>query len=234
MAIRILLILVTSYILGSIPFGLILVKLSTGKDLRQIESGRTGGTNAGRAAGFWIGFLTAFFDGLKAALTVWIARALTPNLIWMEVFAPLVAVIGHNYSVFLMERSTEGTFRLRGGAGGAPFVGGAFGIWPPSLAILVPIGALILYFVGYASVTTMSTALITTIVFTVRTLWFDAPWQYIAYGILGEMLLIWALRPNIHRLLSGNERLVGRRAKQLRQTPTSSSHSSSSSVSSSS
>ncbi len=233
MILKIFVTLIIAYLLGSIPVGLILVKLRTGKDLRQIESGRTGGTNAGRAAGFWVGFLTAFFDGFKAALAVWIARAFLPGLVWMEVFSPIFAIIGHNYSIFLMERSADGKLRLRGGAGGAPFVGGAFGIWPPSLFIILPIGALILYFIGYASVTTMSTALVALIVFAIRAIWFDAPWQYIFYGVLGELLLIWALRPNIRRLLDGNERLVGRRAKRLQSRANSPNHSSSSSVSSS-
>lgn len=233
MVLKILMICLISYLLGSIPVGLILVKLRTGKDLRQIESGRTGGTNAGRAAGFWVGFLTAFLDGLKAAIAVWIARLFVPNMIWMEVFSPLLAVVGHNYSIFLIERSENGKVRLRGGAGGAPFVGGAFGIWPPSLLIIPPIGALILYFIGYASVTTMSTALIAAVIFAARAIWFNAPWQYVFYGILGEALLIWALRPNIRRLIRGNERLVGRRAKRLQQAVNSGDHSSSSSVSSS-
>ena len=48
------------YILGSIPFGLLIVKLKTGKDIREVESGRTGGTNAARAAGLGAGLLTAF------------------------------------------------------------------------------------------------------------------------------------------------------------------------------
>lgn len=233
MIVKILLLSLISYILGSIPVGLILVKLSTGKDLRQIESGRTGGTNAGRAAGFWVGFLTALLDGLKAAIAVWITRALLPNLTWMEVISPLLAVFGHNYSIFLLERSATGRLRLRGGAGGAPFVGGAFGIWPPSLLIIVPIGAFILFIIGYASLTTMSTALIAIAIFTIRAIWFDSPWQYIFYGVIGEILLLWALRPNIRRLLNGTERLVGLRAKRQRVSLNSNNHSSSSSVSSS-
>ncbi len=49
------LVLLVSYLSGSIPFGLLIVKLRTGKDIRQVESGRTGGTNAMRAAGVWAG-----------------------------------------------------------------------------------------------------------------------------------------------------------------------------------
>lgn len=212
MLMQILLVLLTSYLLGSIPFGLVLVRLSTGKDLRTIESGRTGGTNAGRAAGLWAGVATALLDGLKAAIAVFLARWLIPSSVWMQVFAPLLAIIGHNYSIFLYEKTPEGKIRLRGGAGGAPCAGGAFGLWMPSLIIILPVAALILYFIGYASLTTMSIALIASVIFAVRAIWFDAPWEYVVYGLLAELLLMWALRPNIRRLMNGTERIVGRRA----------------------
>jgi len=90
-------ILVASYILGSIPFGLIVVKLMTGKDVRTIASGRTGGTNAMRAAGLSAGILTAILDILKSASAVWLAQAITAN-VWMHILAPIAAILGHNYS----------------------------------------------------------------------------------------------------------------------------------------
>ncbi len=61
------------YLIGSIPFGMLIVKSKTGKDIRQVESGRTGGTNAVRAAGFWAGLLTAILDIAKGAASVWLA-----------------------------------------------------------------------------------------------------------------------------------------------------------------
>ena len=69
-------VLLLGYIIGSVPFGWLIVKLKTGKDIRTIESGRTGGTNALRAAGFWAGLLTAILDILKGAVAVWIARVI--------------------------------------------------------------------------------------------------------------------------------------------------------------
>jgi glycerol-3-phosphate acyltransferase PlsY len=66
--------LLASYLLGAIPFGLIIVRLKTGKDIRKVESGRTGGTNAGRAAGFWAGALTAVLDFLKSGVSVLLVR----------------------------------------------------------------------------------------------------------------------------------------------------------------
>ncbi len=205
-------VMLLAYLIGSIPFGLLIVKFSTGKDVRQIESGRTGGTNAMRAAGFWAGFGTAILDILKAAGVVWIARAVGVS-VWIEVFAPLAAILGHNYSIFLLERK-DGKLRLRGGAGGAASVGGALGLWGPSILIIFPVGFLIFFAVGYASITTMSVALIAMVIFAIRAWLGLSPWQYILYGLFAELLLVWALRPNIKRLLEGNERLHGWRAKE--------------------
>lgn len=212
--------LALSYIIGSIPFGLLIVRLRTGKDIRQVESGRTGGTNAMRAAGFGAGLATAVLDLLKAAVTVWLARAVfepgTATSIWVQTLAPICAVLGHNYSIFLAERTPEGRLRLRGGAGGAPATGGAFGLWPYSILIILPIGILILYWIGYASVATMSVAFVATLIFAYRA-WIGAsPWEYVVYGLATSVILIVALRPNIRRLLNGTERLVGYRAKRMR------------------
>ncbi len=198
-----------AYILGSIPFGLLIVKLKTGQDIRSIESGRTGGTNAMRAAGFWAGLLTAVLDILKGAASVWLAYWLAPEMRLFQVLAPIAAIVGHNYSIFLPERSENGRFlRLRGGAGGAPSVGGAFGLWATSILIIVPLGALIFFTVGIASVTTMSVALLAILIFGVRAWLGLTPWLDVLYGVLAEILLIWALRPNLQRLFTGQERIV--------------------------
>lgn len=201
-------ILIAAYLFGSIPFGLIVVKLMTGKDVRTIASGRTGGTNAMRAAGPWAGVLTAILDILKAAGTVWMARFATPNL-WIHALAPIAAILGHNYSIFLMERQPDGHVRLRGGAGGAAAGGGAFGLWPPAAFILIPLAFLAWYGIGYASIATLSIGLATIIIFSVRAVLGLGPWQYIIYGVLAEILMIWALRPNIRRLMDGTERRHG-------------------------
>jgi glycerol-3-phosphate acyltransferase PlsY len=198
-----------AYLLGSVPFGLLIVKLSTGQDIRKVASGRTGGTNAMRAAGFWAGFFTAIFDILKGAGAVWLAQAVSPDHHWVHVFAPIFAILGHNYSIFLPEFDENRRFKgLRGGAGGAPTVGGALGLWPMSLAIILPLGVVVFFTLGYASVTTMSVALFAIIVFAVRAA-NGFPWTDVLYGILAEILLLWALRPNIKSLFAGKERVVG-------------------------
>lgn len=196
------------YIIGSIPFGLLIVKLKTGKDIRTIESGRTGGTNAVRAAGLGAGLLTAALDILKGAAAVWIARALLPDAYLFHILAPLAAILGHNYSVFLINRDENGKLRFHGGAGGAPALGGAMGLWLPILPIVLIAGALIWFTLGIASVTTMAIGLVVTIVFAVYAGLGSLEPIHIWYGIIAELLLIWALRPNIKKLLAGKERVV--------------------------
>lgn len=197
-----------AYTLGSVPFGLLIVKIATGKDIRQVESGRTGGTNAMRAAGFWAGLATALLDILKGAAAVWLARWLAPNAPFVHVLAPLAAILGHNYSIFLGERGADGRFRLRGGAGGAPSVGGAMGLYLPSILFVFPLGALVFFTIGIASVTTMSVALFATLAFAYYAAKDILPPAYIWYGVGAEVLLVWALRPNLKRLFEGNERIV--------------------------
>jgi len=207
-------VLILAYLLGSIPFGVIIVKLSTGKDIRKVESGRTGGTNAMRAAGVWAGLATALFDVLKGVSAVLISHLLIAGShVWVDTLAPFLSIIGHNYSAFLIERGEDGRLHFRGGAGGAPCLGGAIGLWLPSLFFIVPLGGLIYYFGGYASITTMSVALISTLVFAYRAWLGLNPWQYAIYGLLAFIALAWSLKPNIKRLIAGNERVVGLRAR---------------------
>jgi glycerol-3-phosphate acyltransferase PlsY len=206
-AIHIALILL-SYVIGSIPFGLLVVKLKTGKDIREVESGRTGGTNAMRAAGLGAGIATAMLDILKGAIGMLIARWVSPDAYAIHVLTGLAAILGHNYSIFLTERDENGKIRFRGGAGGAPSVGGAIGLWPFSILIILPLGILTFFSIGIASVTTMAVALFAIVVFAMGAAQGSVPWAYVWFGIGAEILLIWALRPNLKKLFSGNERIV--------------------------
>lgn len=198
-----------AYIFGSIPFGLLVVRLINGKDIRTIESGRTGGTNAFRAAGFGAGLFTAILDILKAAGTVWLARVITPESDWIHILAPVAAVLGHNHSLFLPERDSDGHLRFRGGAGGAAALGGAIALWPPAFLIMFPVGLLTWWGIGYASITTLSVGVMTIIIFAVRSILGLGPWEYILYGVLVEVLMVWALRPNLKNLALGLERRHG-------------------------
>jgi glycerol-3-phosphate acyltransferase PlsY len=204
--------LVVGYLLGSIPFGLLIVKLKTGKDIRSVESGRTGGANAMRAGGLGAGILTAIFDILKGAVAVWIAQALFPNNHWTHILAPIGAILGHNYSLYLPEFDENGRFvRFRGGAGAAPALGGAVGLWGPSLFIILPIGILVFFVLGYASLTTLSVGFSALIIFGIRA-YLQIPgasWLDAFYGLVAVLLLVWALIPNIQKLMNGTERVIG-------------------------
>ena len=202
--------LVGGYLLGSFPSGVVYVKVFTGRDVRAVGSGRTGGTNAMRAAGFWVGLATAASDILKATLAVWLAGQLLPEgaRTWGMVLAGLGAILGHNYPVWL---------GFKGGAGGATAAGAAIAMWPWIAPIAIAVGAFFLYFVGYASVATIVTALTISAVFAylayaVPASGFDP--TFIWFGVGAVVLLAWSLRPNFARLLRGEERLVGRRARQ--------------------
>jgi glycerol-3-phosphate acyltransferase PlsY len=218
------------YLAGSFPSGLVVVWVKSGKDVRDVGSGRTGGTNAFRAAGPAAGALTGVLDGLKGAVPVWTAIWLTGGNpftgpmgnSFTAALAGLAAVLGHIYSVFLMERDEQGRLRFRGGAGGAPSVGAAAGLWIGSLAFVLPVGLLMFFVIGYASLATLSFGLTALVVFAVRYAVGIGPWEHILYGALVLVLQLWALRPNLRRLFDGTERAHSGWAKRraARRQPT--------------
>lgn len=199
---------IIGYLLGSIPFGYLIVKISTGKDVRTVESGRTGGTNAMRAAGFGAGLLTALLDVSKGVAAVWAAQSIRPDSNLVHVLAAVAAIVGHNYSIFMAERDEKGLLRFRGGAGAMPALGGAVGFWAWSFPIIFGLGALVLFTFGMASVATMTVGLCVIIVFAIRASMGLMPWIYVLYGVIAELLLIWALRPNIQKIMAGTERVI--------------------------
>jgi glycerol-3-phosphate acyltransferase PlsY len=207
---------VIGYLCGSIPFGYIYVRLFKGEDLRTIGSGRTGGTNSFRAAGLGVGVLTSLSDVVKGAAAVWLTTqlmgpALGPQLLpWAQATAGVMSVVGHNWSIFL---------KFGGGAGTGPNVGWSAAIWPWVLPIAFLVMGGMLYFVGMASVASLSMAAVTIIVFAIRfALGIDATLAYLAGSVAAGLVVTWALRPNIRRVFDGTERLVGRRAKQREQS----------------
>jgi acyl phosphate:glycerol-3-phosphate acyltransferase len=210
-------VLLLSYLAGAIPFGLIIVKIANGKDVRKIASGRTGGTNVFRAAGWFAGVLTAVMDVIKGVATAWIVTFFMPGDIWLQVLAAVMAIIGHNYSIFLLDRNEKGRICLRGGAGGATALGGAIALWPQAWLIILPLAVLVYLLIGYASVTTISIAFFAIVIFVYRAMADMSPWTYVVYGIAAELIVLWALRPNLKRLFAGNERAVGLRAYLMKK-----------------
>jgi len=212
-----------SYLAGSIPFGLVIVKLTTGHDIRFLGSGRIGGTNVMRAAGFLAGFLTAVLDVTKGYASKWFVDLLVPNAPpILRVLAAAFAIWGSIHSIFLIERKENGRLHMRGGAGGATAGGAAMALFFNSWQILIPVGVLVFIFIGYASVTTISIALTALVIFSVRFLLGLNPWEYIIFGILALAEVLFALRPNLVRLRLGTERTVGLRAylEKRRSNPT--------------
>ncbi len=207
-----LLAILVGYVMGAIPFGFLFVKLAKGVDLRDVGSGRTGATNSMRAAGPAMFFLTFLMDVFKGFAAIWLARWIAggalPNswIPWAEALAGVASVIGHNWSIFL---------KFGGGAGTGPNVGWAAAVWWPMIFITLAVGAPALYFIGMASVASLSVAFIIPITFGIRYFaGYDATAAYFVGGLLTLAIVAWALRPNIKRILAGEERVVGPAAKR--------------------
>ena len=197
-----------AYLIGSIPSGLLVVRVATGQDVRYIESGRTGGTNAMRAAGFLAGLATSVLDILKGAAAVWVCKSITAGTEWMSAVSGLLAIVGHNYSAFLIEKGEDGKIRFKGGAGGATTLGAAIGLWAQSWMFILPFALLFYVIVGYASLTTISIATAAMGVFLVRAIEGNDPWGYVAFGAAAVVTVVIALKPNLQRLKEGTERRV--------------------------
>lgn len=184
------------YLLGSIPTGFLVVGALTGADVRQVGSGRTGGTNAMRAGGVRAFVLTGIGDMLKGFLAVVVARQLTGSWALAEAVAGVAAVIGHNWSIFL---------GFKGGAGTGPNIGACVALWPLSALWLIPLVPLGVFVVGYASVTSLVIAALIPISLALRAAAGQSPWVYVTYGVAAALTIVWALRPNIRRLRAGTE-----------------------------
>ena len=120
-----------AYVLGSIPWGLVITRMFTSVDIRQAGSGNIGATNVRRVAGTTLGILTLAGDTLKGAVPVWIAVALADSGdAWAQTYIALVALCafgGHLYPVFL---------KFKGGGKGVATAGGCFLVMAPQATII--------------------------------------------------------------------------------------------------
>ncbi len=203
----------TSYLLGALPFGLMLGKLSKGIDVREYGSGKTGMTNVMRTVGVPMAILVLALDMSKAVLAVLIARILfdSPGA---EAAAAIAVLVGHNWPVFV---------GFKGGRGTASGWG--------ALIILSPLAGLVATVVGLTAVAlsryvslgsilgTLS-GIITLITLAVLGVFIDeasdAFWfvyaEYIWFAVIGAALVIGLHKDNIQRLIKGNERKIGKSA----------------------
>jgi glycerol-3-phosphate acyltransferase PlsY len=188
--------IIVAYVLGSVPIGVLTVRLLKGAEIRQIGSGRTGATNVYRAAGPWGAALTTAGDVLKGVSALWLARALTGSP-WVAAIAGLAAVAGHNWSVFL---------GFKGGAGTVTSLGVLAAMNPYAAAALIVPAIAVLLITRTASKASITTALAMGPVLAVFAALRITPWGYVLFGVGCGFLTLSALVPNIRRILSGEER----------------------------
>jgi glycerol-3-phosphate acyltransferase PlsY len=182
-----------AYLLGGIPFGYLLVKLSTGRDVRASGSGNIGATNVLRTTGRAAGVATLLLDIGKGYLAVWLAGRLTGgNVAWMSV-AALAVMIGHSYPVFL---------RFRGGKAVASFVGAWLCLTPLPLAAVLVVFVVMAAWTRYISVGSIVGAGTFPLA-----VWLIAhpPVPVVVAAILSGALIVYRHRENVARLRAGTE-----------------------------
>jgi glycerol-3-phosphate acyltransferase PlsY len=195
--------LVAGYLIGGIPFGIIVPRLIGGVDPRTIGSGRTGGANVSRAVGFRWAAVSGLLDVAKGSAAVLLIVAIGGGPV-PQVAAALMAIVGHSRSPFI---------GLKGGRGVAPATGGALILAPIILLAIFPVFAITIFLTRISSIGSLSASLIGGIVMIVVTAITPLAPVYFVYGI-GVPGLIWLFHhDNIGRLLRGEERRVGRRSQ---------------------
>ncbi|HXM43870.1 MAG TPA: glycerol-3-phosphate 1-O-acyltransferase PlsY [Bryobacteraceae bacterium] len=185
--------LAIAYLLGGIPFGYLLVKLTTGRDVRASGSGNIGATNVLRTTGRAAGVATLLLDMGKGYLAVWLEGRLTGgNLEWMSA-AALAVMIGHSYPVFL---------RFKGGKAMAAFVGAWLCLTPlPLAAVLVVFLVMVVWtrHISLASIVAAGTFPLA--------VWLieHPPAMVLTAAIFSAALIVHRHRENIARLRAGTE-----------------------------
>jgi glycerol-3-phosphate acyltransferase PlsY len=186
------------YVLGSLPMGVIVARLSGGTDPRTVGSGRTGGTNVLRAMGPGRAVLVAALDVAKGALAIVIARIAGADES-VQALAGLAAVLGAWKSVFL---------RFGGGRGVGTGVGGMLVVSPAIVLLCVPVFVILVGATGYVSLGSLLGTAFGAVVAIAAVIagWLDADW--LLY-ILPGLAIVWlAHADNVRRLLNGTERKI--------------------------
>jgi len=203
------------FLLGSVPFGLLLGKLK-GIDIREHGSGNIGATNVFRTLGRKTGIICLILDALKGFLPVYLAVKLTPDTPagqTIEVVTALASILGHNYSPWI---------GFKGGKGIATTAGAIGGIMPPvALGLLILIFIVVTKTTKYVSVGSIATA----IALPLLTLWgsyhhgkiADGTWNkpLFIFSLVAGSLAVWKHRTNIARLRNGTEHKIGQKKKEV-------------------
>lgn len=194
-----LLLIVTAYLLGSIPFGYLLVKWVKGIDVRTQGSGNIGMTNVWRVAGAGWGIATLLLDISKGVLAVWLASYFCPVDERIEVLAGLAALLGNIFSIFL---------KFKGGKGIGISVGVFFYLLPQESSI--GLGLFILAILATRMISVGSLLGVTAMALTTLYHQRDINWLS-GLALLAMAMIWWTHRQNIKRILDGTENKIGKK-----------------------
>ena len=191
MDINLIYVVIYSYILGSIPFGLILTKIFLKQDLREIGSGNIGATNALRTGKKSLGFATLLLDGLKGYLTILITINIDPSFIFLS---GLICFLGHIFPAWL---------KFKGGKGIAVYLGILFAFSLKLGFLFIISWMIILYLSKYSSLSSLISSLI---IFLYSLFEYDLN-QSIFYFII-FIIVIYSHRENLVRLKNKTENKI--------------------------
>lgn len=191
------LILIVSYLLGSIPFGVLIAKFFGGSDVRKAGSGNIGATNVARVVGPAAGILTLILDAAKGWFAVWLAARMMHGEALVMVLAGLFAMLGHCFPVWL---------RFRGGKGVATAAGVFAALCPTAMLAALILFLLVVGFWRYVSLGSIAAA--AAIPLFVYLLWaphFAPPVSVTLVSLVIAALVVYQHRGNIARLARGEE-----------------------------
>ena len=210
---------VIGYLIGSVPFGLIVGRITRGIDVRDYGSGVTGATNVIRTSGWKAGVAVIILDIAKGIVPVYLGLALAhaadispkDDRAWVQAAAALAAVVGHIWPVFA---------GFRGGRAVASGFGAALAMNPLASVALIPVAALVVGSTRIMSLMSITMAPVLAIVFIVLAAMDIAPPAYAVYASIAAALIVYKHRPNIERLIAGTEPRIGRGGdKRTASTP---------------
>ncbi len=204
-------VVIMGYLLGSIPFGVLISRRAVGKDVREYGSGKMGTTNVARVAGKKVAMLVASLDVFKGVLAVFFAGLImgegyliVGNVglggLAAQVLAALAAVAGHNWPVFL---------KFRGGRGVATFFGGLVALCPVAAIFGGEVLAIAAGFSKYVSLGSITGAVGASAILIPLTIMNRFPVEYLLYALVGTIIILVMHRDNIARLWAGKERRFG-------------------------
>ena len=207
---------ILGYLLGSIPFGVLISKRSARVDVTKHGSGKIGATNVLRTAGKKAAVTVVILDILKGVLAVTFAGLIVGKsylvvgdfglgVLVAQCLAALAAIAGHNWSVFL---------KFKGGRGVATFFGGLIALCPPAALFGGEIFIIGTGLTKFASVGSIAGVVGTYTILLPLTIMNGFPLEYLVYALIGTILIIIMHRDNIARLISGKERKLGDKAEQ--------------------